>query len=892
MQRARRLVWRLLELAVVLLVLALVGVIVMGAITTQRGWPVTTGTLTVPGLHRPVIVQRDSSGIIQITAEDRHDLFLAQGYTHAQERMWQMEISRRIGAGRLSELFGKSQVDTDTYIRTLGWRVAAERDLAAMSRESVAIMQAYADGVNAWITQHDGQLSTPFVVAGLLSGTGGVGGFTLEPWTPLDTATWQKVQAWSLGGNVDAEIFRLLADARLGDPAKTDQLFPEYRDSAPVITPTGLMGAGGAEFPAVPATRNESSATPSSGAGAPAALRDGDAAALADLARLGSTISALAGFDRGDGLVGSHGVGSNNWVVSGDRTISGKPILANDPHLGFGMPSVWIMNGLHCRVVDEGCPWDVVGVSFPGAPAVVLGHNARIAWGATNVGPDTQDLFIETPDPSDPDGHYIYKGQSAPYAIRHETIKVAGGANVELDVRSTVHGVVLSGVDKRLAGGPVLALRWTTTAEVDLALETFFKINVAATFDEFRAAFDGYGSPSQNFIYADVDGHIGYVLPGLIPIRGNGCPDLCVGTLVLGGDRVRSGESGWLDWTGYVPRAELPWQLDPAGGQIVTANNAAVDDAYPYWLGRDWDPGYRAARIIDRLAAVPGQIGVEDMRVIQMDTYVLRADRIMPRLEAVGPDTKTADGLLLWQAMVNWDHQCGVESLGCAAYMTVELALQRALFDDELGPLAREYVGSVFAWEALISLLGQPISPWWQDTTPGAPEGINAATTAGAAIDTTAAELRKAYGDPATWTWGRLHQVQFKESTLGSSGIAPLEWYFDPAARPVAGADGAIDNNYYRVSRAYPDPTDPDYVPLKLTEVFGVTNGPSYRLTVDMGDLEGARIMITTGQSGNPFDQHYGDLIPAWIAGETVPLPFSPENVLASTVKTLTLSPP
>ena len=498
----------------------------MGAITTQRGWPVTTGMLTVAGLHRPVTVQRDRSGIIQITAEDRHDLFLAQGYAHAQERMWQMEISRRIGAGRLSELFGKSQIDTDRYIRTLGWRVAAERDLAAMSPESIAIMQAYADGVNAWITAHEGQLSTSFVVAGLLSGSGGLGGITLEPWTPLDTATWQKVQAWSLGGNVDAEIFRLLADARLGSAAKTDELFPDYAAGAPVITPSGLAGSGGAGNPSGPATPDQpAAALPSTGGTAASVpLRDADIAALGDLARLGSAVSALAGLDRGGGLVGDHGIGSNNWVVSGDRTISGKPILANDPHLGFGMPSVWIMNGLHCQTVDADCPWDVVGVSFPGAPAVVLGHNARIAWGATNVGPDTQDLFLETVDPSDPQGHYIYKGQSAPYAIRHETIKVAGGPDIELDVRSTVHGVVLSDVDKRLAGGPVLALRWTTTAEVDLALETFFKINNAADFDEFKAAFGGYGSPSQNFIYADVDGHIGYVLPGLIPIRGNGCP--------------------------------------------------------------------------------------------------------------------------------------------------------------------------------------------------------------------------------------------------------------------------------------------------------------------------------------------------------------------------------
>ena len=878
------LVRRLVTLVVVLVILALLAVVVMAAITTQRGWPQTTGRITINGLHDPATVIRDRSGIIQITAGDRHDLFLAQGYVHAQERMWQMEISRRIGAGRLAELFGEGQVDRDRYIRTLGWRDAAQHDLDAMSPETTAILQAYSEGINAWIDEHNGRLSTPFVVTDLLGGHLDIGGITLEHWTPLDTATWQKVQAWSLGGNLDTEIFRLLADARLGDPAKTDELFPPYDPNAPIITMTDQIGAGSGVGTGQSAAGDGSTVTiGGSSAGSPTvAVTDGEGAALTALARLGTSISGMAGLDGGDGLLGSHGVGSNNWVISGARTISGKPILANDPHLGFGMPSVWIMNGLHCSTVNESCPWDVAGVSFPGAPLIVLGHNARIAWGATNVGPDSQDLFVETPDPSDPEGHYMFEGKSLPYLVRHETIKVAGGADVEVDVRSTGHGAVLSDVDKRLKDGPVLALRWTATAEPDLAIETFLKIDAAANFDEFKAAFAGYGSPSQNFIYADVDGHIGYVLPGLIPIRaGNGL-----------GDRVRDGASGAQEWAGYVPSADLPWQFDPDAGQIVSANNKAVDDQYTNYIGDDWDPGYRAARITALLAAIPGKIAAEDMRAIQTDTYVLRADKVMPRLEAVGPATTTADGLLLWQQMLNWDHTCPPQSTGCAAYITVELALQRAIFDDELGPIARDYVGTGFAWQALIGLLGRPDNAWWQDTTPGAAEGINAADLAGKAIDTTAAALRKAYGDPANWTWGRLHTVTFKEQTLGVSGIPPLEWYFDSATRQIGGADGAILNNYYRISDGYPDPNDPDYVPAPLTSLFSVTNGPSYRFTIDMNDIDGARIVITTGQSGNPFDKHYGDMIPVWAAGDTIPLPFSATNVAASAVQTLTLSPP
>ena len=893
------LVWSLVKLIAILLSLVIVAIVVLGAITTQRGWPQINGSLAVAALQAPVTVVRDGNGLIQITADTQRDLFIAQGYVHAQERMWQMELSRRIGAGRLSELFGESQVDRDKYIRTLGWRVAAQRDLDAMSLQSKAILQAYADGVNAWITEHNGRLSTPFVVSGVLSGRYDIGGYELEPWTPLDTATWQKVQAWSLGGNVDSEIFRLLADARLGDPARTNELFPAYDATAPVITPTSALGDGDGDV-TPPAPAGELGAATGATAAAPIPqLSEDQAAALVALGNQASGIAALAGFDGGGGLVGDHGVGSNNWVVAGERTASGLPILANDPHLGFGMPSVWIMNGLHCRTVGTVCPWNVVGVSFPGAPAVVLGHNERIAWGATNVNPDTQDLFQETVDPAN-DQHYLFQGSSLPFEIRQETIKVAGGADVVLDVRSTRHGVVLSDVDDRLKeGGLVLAMRWTTTAEVDLALETFFKLDLATTFDEFRAAFDGYGSPSQNWIYADVDGNIGYVLPGLIPIRDKaavtgGCPieDASCFIRWATGERVRDGASGNAEWTGYIPREELPWQLNPASGEIVSANNAPVDNAYGFWLGNEYDPGYRAARISQLLAEHEGgTITAEVMRQIQMDTYLLRADQVIPALVALVPTPDTEDGRALWGAITRWDKQCGADSAGCAGYVAVELALLRAIFDDELGPIAREYVGSTMSWEALIDVLGDRSSPWWRlsGSTGPAPDPADVVSTA---LDQTAEALRKAYGEPSSWTWGRLHQVQFTESTLGNSGILPLEWYFNSSSRAVGGADGAIQNNYYRVQRAYADPFDDGYVPPSNVEVFGVTNGPSYRLTIDMSDIDGARIVITTGQSGNPGDPHYGDLIPLWADGQTIPLPFSPGNLQASAAQTLTLTPP
>jgi penicillin amidase len=321
----------------------------------------------------------------------------------------------------------------------------------------------------------------------------------------------------------------------------------------------------------------------------------------------------------------------------------------------------------------------------------------------------------------------------------------------------------------------------------------------------------------------------------------------------------------------------------------VSANNEAVDAKYPFWLGDEWDPGYRAARISQRLSQVTGKLTADDMRSIQTDTHVGRADTIVPELQSLAIAPATADGRVLWGRIVDWDRQCDVNSVGCAAYITTEVALQRAIFDDELGPLARDYVGSTMAWQALISVLHSPTSSWWKNTA-NADASADPAKVAAAAVDATAAQLRAAFGDPANWTWGKIHTVQFKESTLGSSPL--FGWYFNSAALPVAGADGAIDNTYYQVSRGYLDPNDSSYVPLGIADLYGVTNGPSYRFTVDMSDLDGARIVITTGQSGNPFDTHYGDLVQTWIAGGTVPLPFSPGNVAASAAQTLTLSPP
>ena len=884
-----RVIGRFLEVAIVVFIAVVVAVGALVGWVTVRSFPQTSGTVEIAGLDRAVSVKRDANGIIQIFANTPHDLFMAQGYAHAQERLWQMEVWRHIGSGRLSELFGESQLETDRFIRALDWRGAAVRDLAAMAPESIAALQAYADGVNAFIDHEAGSLGLPFVFMGLSAGLGGgPGGYTPEPWTPLDTAQWQKVQSWNLGGNYASEVFRVLADARLGDPARTDELFPAYPADAPIIAPTANLSAASAGS-GDPTSRTAAERLTAAAAGSddpmPRSVASrftaDEADALLALGRLGERVSALAGLDEASGLASRNGIGSNNWVVGPDRSTSGGALLANDPHLGIGMPSIWIMNGLHCREVTEACPWDVVGVSFPGAPAVILGHNARIAWGATNVDPDVQDLFIEQADPEFPESHYLYMGRSTPYTMRREEIRVAGGEPETLVVRETVHGPILSDVSERLEDLPDLyALRWVATAEPDRTLETIFRINVAADFDDFRAAFEGYGTPSQNFVYADVDGHIGYVMPGLVPIRPPG--DL--------GDRPVRGDDGAHDWLGYIPIDELPAMADPAEMRIVTANNAVVDDGYPYLIGREWDPGDRAARILERLdGAGAGGVSIDEIGDIQMDSVPIRTRHLQARLARGTPETD--DGKAVAALIADWAGSCDPDDAGCAAYMVAEYRLLRAVFDDDLGTLAREYVGSPPSWQALIDIIDRREDPWWDDVTTEDRVELRDEILA-RALDAAGADLRRDLGEPADWTWGRLHTATWKEGTLGESGLAPLEWYFNRGPGPVGGAAGAVDNTYWRYELAYDDPYDEEDVPTDdLPTLFGVTNLPSYRLAIDMTDLDGARIVITTGQSGNPFAEHYGDLIDEWSDGRWIPLPFSRDAVDDATVSTLTLEP-
>ncbi len=893
-------------LAVVLALVVGVAALSVGIVgwTAARAFPPTTGTLSMPGLSAPVMVSRDVNGIVRIEAQTPADLFRAQGWTHASERFWQMEVWRHISSGRLSELFGTSTLDEDRFIRTLGWRQAAQRDLDAASPEARAALDAYAAGVNDYIAAHRGALGPAFAVAGQLSGkASGLDGYEPEPWTPLDSVAWSKVQAWGLGGDYDAELWRILAVQQGIDPALFPTLFPPYPTTAPVIShagsasaPTSGVDGGGASAAAVRADpaavrMDPAAASIRSIAAGPdpsrqpspivAAATQARSDALRRLAGLGGRIMALAGISTAGQLAGRSGLGSNDWVVAGSRTASGSALLADDPHLSQMAPSIWYVNQLSCVTVNDACPYDVTGVSFPGVPGVIVGHNGRIAWGVTNVNPDVQDVFVATPDPEDPT-RYLTPTGSEPFTVRTETIDVAGDQPYTLTVRETADGPVLNDVVDGLGDMPaLLTLRWTATDRASGTLDSFLALDRAGGWDDFLAALSSYGAPSQNFVYADVDGHIGWKVPGIVPIRADGTP----------GWLPASTAAGDGAWTGTIPFDELPSLYDPPSGMIVTANNAPVDASYPYYLGRAWDPGFRAARITELLqaAAADGGVTPDDVAATQNDGFDTRARGVIPFLAAARPTTD--DGMRVLQAIAAFDGHCTPASVGCAAYETFEYALLRYLFDDDLGDaLARDYVGTDPSRVALRNLLAAPADPLWdRRETGGVVEGRDAILTA--AVDQAGRLLRDELGRPGDWTWGRLHGIAWQEQTLGTSGVGPLGWLFNVGPYPAPGAGDAVNNTGTNLGAGYADPADAASTPGTLRDVFATTYAPSMRMIVPMEALDAARVVHAPGQSGHPFARHYADLADDWLAGRYVPLRFSAGAWQPAATEVLTLTP-
>ncbi len=774
----------------------------------ERAMPDYSGVAALPGLVAEARVYRDRWGVPHIFAADRNDAARALGYVHASERLFQMEMQRRAGQGRLSEMAGPAMLGTDKYIRTLGIYRLAQTSFAALSPPVQAHLQAYADGVNAWLAAHHGRLPPEFLLAGV----------SPEPWTPADLVVWGKLMALRLSYNYRVEMLRARL-ARSMPKEKIEDLFPDM--PGPItIAPEKSPGHDRASL-----TKRASAET-------------GDR-----LAAVADTGGALPRSDPKpeDALASLLGLGeaaSNEWVVSGKRTATGKPILANDPHLGLEAPILWYL----ARIVTP--DMTLKGATVPGLPAVLLGQNDNIAWGLTTTNSDVQDLFVETVDPKDP-ARYLASDGSAAFETRQEIIHVKGEPDVAITVRATRRGPVMSDIDKEmqaLAGpGKVMALAFTGLGAADTTSEAFWLLNKARGQDDILRALKAYQAPPQNVVYADRDGHIGFVNPGLLPIRKSG-----------DGRMPADGASGAFDWTGMASFDQMPQIRDPEAGFILNANNAVVPTSFSPSLGSDWGEAFRARRI-QELMDEHGPHTLDASARMQVDRVSLAAKDLLPALLAVKPATPEAKEALTllqtWDGVMDKDRP---EPLIFEAWLH---EMHRLLLTAKAGdPLAEK---GPFAAAAIEFILANRAAEWCGG------DDSDCAKLKTEALNQALAMAAKLQGrDMKTWRWGRENMAILRHKVF--SRIPLLDRLSDLSVE--SGGD------FYTLDRGGGADNDANHP-------FARTHGAGFRGLYDIADPDASRFIIATGQSGHILSRHYGDLTPLWNEGRAITLAGSEDEL-------------
>ncbi len=872
-----------------LVAVVLVAAVAFGTVTVRKPLPDVDAAVQMDGLDGEVTVQRDARGVPQITAGKPEDLFRAQGYVQAQDRFFEMDYRRHVTAGRLAELVGDvpAAIQADKVIRTFGWRRVAQQELEMLTPETRAYLQAYADGVNAYLdSRSTDELAVEYTVLGMTTRIE-----KPEPWDPVDSLAWLKAMAWDLRGNYDAELDRALAYSTVGDVRAVDELFPSYAEggNGTILQPAdlstaddGATGDGGGD-----GATGDAQAAPAASDAAPAAgAVVTEAASDAPMPRGGAVLghalaSARDALDAVPTLVGrGEGTGSNSWVVSGEHTASGKPMLANDPHLALSQPNVWAQVGLHCETVDDACPFDVAGFSFAGFPGVIIGHNGDLAWGLTNMGADVTDFFIERVR----DDTYQRGDDWQPLDVRTETIRVAGSTPIDITVRSTAHGPIVSDVLEDLdavTGSPTtsgtelgtyaVSLAWTALQPGRTA-DAVFAFDTARSADDVRAAAELFEVPAQSIVFATADGHIGYQAPGRVPVRA----EVAGSPVPSDGSWPRDGRDPAYDWQGWVPADQMPSALDPAGGVIVAANQAVLPDGTGPFLASDWDYGFRSERIgtlLQQQIDAGRKLTVEDMGAVQQDDWSAYAQVLLPALLAVDiDDDYDAAGQEL---LADWDGHMDADSPAAAYFAAVWRNLLQSAFWDDLPEEMRPDGGS--RWLVVVrDMLERPDDRFWDDrSTLNVVESRDEILTqalVSARRDLTV-ELSK---DPSDWRWGDLHTLRLKHPVLGGDSVpAPVRALFNPSPVKMSGTSSVVNATGWDAG----------------TGSFAVTTGPSMRMVVDMGDLDASTWVTATGSSGHPASKHYDDQLEAWAAGETFPFPFTPEAVRAAAVDELTMRP-
>ncbi len=802
------------------------------AVYVARSFPTLDGDLKVPGLQQPVAIERDPSDVTHVKAQSAHDAWFGIGYVHAQERGWQLEFNRRLMHGELSEVFGDATLETDKLMRTLGILRAARAQWEGLPADAQAALQAYADGINAFYASSSQALQPEFHVLGVKPG-----GAAAVSWTPEDSVGWLIMMALDLGGNWSNEFARLNA-AQVLSTEKLWQLMPPYE---------GEPAASKLDFARLYAElgvyRNEPAAAPKTSA-APGGLWD--TLVTAQIAPWADDFVSNVG--------NVEGRGSNNWVVAGNHTTSGKPLLANDPHLSLSSPAIWYFARVQApaeRNADgtSGAPLDAIGATLPGLPFVVLGRTSKVAWGYTNTGPDVQDLYLEQIDPANPKQYRTPQGW-AEFETRAEVIKVKNAPDVSITVRSTRHGPVISDAQKSHArllalDRFVVALRWSALDADNRTALAGIRSNRAQAIDELIAAYADYHSPMQNMVMADVSGKVAYRAVGRVPLRGS--DNDIMGVAPAPGWEAR------YDWTGWLPYAETP-QADTAGiskrGWLATSNQRIHDAGYPHFITSDWEPPYRQYRIDALLAARPKH-DLASMQAVHKDQLSLSTVKLLPYLRQ-----SPVSHPLGAQAQALLKTFDGVMRADSAAPLIF------SVWTDEF---TRGVIGGKLGDERLLTLYGKRVlrpaiegilerddKGWCGD------RGCLAAS--GQALDRTLARLQASYGeDPAKWQWGVAHPALSAHKPF--SNVAALAPFFEVRV-PTGGDRYTVNLGHFHADQA--------------KEPFANRHAPSLRALYDLADLEQSRFIYQTGQSGLVFSSRYGDMSAAWAEVAYRPLQLDP----------------
>jgi penicillin amidase len=786
-----------------------------------------------------VEVVRDREGVPHIFAKTTDDLYMALGFVHAQDRLWQMELQRRAGQGRLSEIFGERTFGADVFLRTLDLYGHAERSLAGLPAAAAQALEAYARGVNAYIKRPVGLIEPRLPPEFLLLR------HQPEPWRPADSIVIIKLMALSLSMNINQEILRLtlaahgltsaeIEDLMPLDPADAPPRLPEIADLYPLHHPTKRAAVPG---------RRADGADPNDGL-------------IGDLA--GDPLAGLLG-----DLVGTGA--SNNWVVSGARTRSGKPLLANDPHLHLEAPSVWYL--AHLALERPGAETaNAVGASLAGVPLIVLGRGDQLAWGFTNTGSDVEDIFVEKVNPNNPREYLTPEGW-LPFSVEEMRIAVKGARVRTVERRRTRHGPVLPGfyrnLDRLLAANHVAALKWTALTDDDTTIAAGLFDPDVKTVADYMARMRLFVVPMQSMVVADTEGHIGLIAPGRVPVRSPA-------NTIAG----RAPVPGWddtYDWKGYLKFDELPREDNPNVGAIGTANARMVDRDYPHLLTHDWDPPFRQQRIKQLIFDAADTHDLASMRAAQTDVLSLAVARLQPLMIAAVQAEGTADPAVLNQLTV-WDARMQADRPEPLIFTAWLREAMRAIYRDDLG----EAFGRYFDPRALplIRLLeGRATARDWCDdhTTPG---HETCGAVLAAALNRALASLQARFGpDRSKWRWGEAHPAVSEHRPFGLVGV--LAPFFNVEV-PSGGDNYTLNRGRAEFAEEPP---------------FANKHAASYRAIYDLADLDRSLYVQTTGQSGNAFSPFYRSFAQRWARGEYIEIPTRRETVEKTRLGTWTLTP-